>query len=98
MKLVSKILLVILLPGLFVARLALPDTSTEAVNFPEPEQVAVSVDPLPLSIYCPGAFAEVGGESGVEIGAIDRIGTASIWLQQGVGQLMPETEIETDPG
>lgn len=98
MKLVSKILLVILLPGLFVARLALPDTSTEPVNFPEPEQVAVSVDPLPLSIYCPGAFAEVGGESGVEIGAIDRIGTASIWLQQGVGQLLTDPGLATNTG
>jgi hypothetical protein len=41
----------------------------------------VDVEPLPLEIVCPGAMVEVAGQSGVEIGQIERVGTARIWTQ-----------------
>ncbi|MBT5847700.1 MAG: hypothetical protein HOH85_00925, partial [Micrococcales bacterium] len=72
MKLTVKILLAVLLPMLFLSRLFIPGFSSEPVSFPTPETLAVSVEPLPLSVYCPGAFAEIGGESGIELGAIER--------------------------
>ncbi|NBU23033.1 MAG: hypothetical protein EBS38_03845 [Actinobacteria bacterium] len=39
-----------------------------------------SVDPMPLSAYCPGALAEVGGEQGTDLGSIDRVGKATFNL------------------
>lgn len=38
----------------------------------------VSVEPLPLQVFCPGSFVEVGGPSGVELGKLERIPEALI--------------------
>jgi hypothetical protein len=44
-------------------------------------EVSVDVKPLPLKIVCPGAMVEVAGQSGVEVGKIERVGTARLWSQ-----------------
>jgi len=98
MKLTVKILLAVLLPTLFLSRLFIPGFSSEPVSFPTPETLPVSVEPLPLRVYCPGAFAEIGGESGVELGAIERIGEASIYLNTGDGELLADPGLRASEG
>ena len=45
------------------------------------ELQSISVDPLPLKVVCPGALAEVGGESGIELGKVEKVGEALISTQ-----------------
>lgn len=48
-------------------------------QFPEQaSEYAVDVNPLPLTIACPGSFVEVAGRSGTEVGKIERVGQVSI--------------------
>lgn len=54
----------------------------------------VSVNPVPLKLVCPGPFIEVAGESGTELGQIERIGEASI-AQAGSGQIQLESPLVT---
>jgi len=42
----------------------------------------VSVEPTPLRISCPGSFVEFGGESGVDLGSIERVGEAAVSVAQ----------------
>jgi hypothetical protein len=44
-------------------------------------EFAIDVNPLPLSIVCPGSMVEVAGRSGVEVGKIERVDSASIKYQ-----------------
>lgn len=46
---------------------------------PETEAQQVSVAPLPLTVFCSGAFVEVAGASGVDLGEVNRIGEARIY-------------------
>ncbi len=55
---------------LFAPRIELPEVK-------QPELAAASVDPMPVSAYCPGALAEVGGEQGTDLGEIARVGKAT---------------------
>jgi len=80
-KIVGRTVLAVAWVGLFLSQIVLtqfPVLST-STSFAIPSSLTVAVEPLPLELYCPGAFAEVGGESGVELGQIDRIGEASIY-------------------
>ncbi|HEY7854633.1 MAG TPA: DUF5719 family protein [Aquiluna sp.] len=52
------------------------------------ELQAVSVEPLPLKIVCPGALAEVGGESGVELGTVEKVGEALISSQLSAREIL----------
>lgn len=54
---------------------------------------SVSVEPLPLKIVCPGALAEVGGESGVELGLVERIGEALISSQNTANEVLVEPAV-----
>jgi hypothetical protein len=54
---------------------------------------AISVEPLPLTISCPGAWVEVAGETGTEIGQIERIGQAAVSSYVGEGELETAPEI-----
>lgn len=81
-----------------VAGLAL--TATQLVQLPAAPLVsnppvlnAISVEPLPLTISCPGAWVEVGGEAGTEIGLIERIGQAAVSIYVGQGELETAPEI-----
>jgi hypothetical protein len=59
---------------------------------------SVSVEPLPLQVYCPGALVEVGGESGVEIGTVARIGEALISSYVGASTVLVPPAISSVAG
>lgn len=65
-----------------VGAIALVPTVPFAVAAGEISPQTVSVDPNPLQISCPGAFIEVGGESGTELGSVERRGEASVGAAQ----------------
>ena len=52
------------------------------------ELQAISVEPLPLRVVCPGALVEVGGESGVELGTVEKVGEALISSQFTANELL----------
>jgi len=75
MRLVLKLLAYLVslgvMAGLFFApRVDLPEVT-------QLEVAAASVDPMPVSAYCPGALAEVGGEQGTDLGDVARVGKAT---------------------
>jgi hypothetical protein len=59
---------------------------------------SVSVEPLPLSVFCAGALVEVGGESGVEIGSVARVGEALISSQTSLDELLVTPPISSVVG
>lgn len=78
MKLALRIIGYLTLLGLGFALIQLPKPLV-------PEQrgaveATASVDPMPLNAYCPGPLAEVGGEQGTDLGAIERVGKATFNL------------------
>lgn len=54
-------------------------------------EFAVSVEPLPLTIACPGAFVEVAGRSGTEIGKIERVGSSNIKVRSAIEAPYPNS-------
>ena len=58
----------------------------------------VSVEPLPLRVYCPGAFVELGGESGVDLGNVVRVGEALISNQTTANELLVAPPLSTVDG
>lgn len=78
MKLAFRIFGYIALLGLGFALLQLPKPLAPAQL--GAVEATASVDPMPLSAYCPGALAEVGGEQGTDLGAIERVGKATFNL------------------
>lgn len=46
-----------------------------------PDEYSIDVNPLPLSIACPGSFVEVAGRSGVEVGKIEQVDSARVRYQ-----------------
>ena len=63
-----------LLASLFLApRLGLPATA-------EAQLASASVDPMPVTAFCPGPLAEVGGEQGTDLGEISSVGKATFNL------------------
>lgn len=61
----------------------------------EASLISVSVDPLPLSVFCPGAFVEVGGPTGVELGSVTKIGEALISSQSSEEELLVAPPVTT---
>lgn len=77
MNRLMKIFLGLALSSLAAGIVLIPSVALpQAVSDSEP--IEVSVQPNPLRLSCPGAFVELGGESGVELGNTERIGEASI--------------------
>jgi hypothetical protein len=60
--------------------------------------ISVSTTPLPLTIYCPGPLAELGGEDGTELGAMALIGKAKLWTNTSANELAQEIPTETEVG
>jgi hypothetical protein len=54
-----------------------------------PDQYSIDVNPLPLSIACPGAFVEVAGRSGVEVGKIEQVDNARVRFQSTADLVVP---------
>jgi len=76
-------------------------SAVSAVALVEPVQISgpggslanqvVSVEPNPLLVSCPGPFVEIGGESGTELGLVERIQEASVATAQS--EWRPETPL-----
>ena len=98
MKLAARIVLAVALVGLFLSQIVTAQLPVVSTSFATPVLKDVAVEPLPLELYCPGAFAEVGGESGIELGQIDRIGEASIYQFLGTGELIVDSGLTTTTG
>ena len=98
MKIASRIVLAVALVGLFISQIAAAQLPAISTSFASPSLRAVAVEPLPLEVYCPGAFVEVGGESGIELGQIDRIGEASIYPFLGSGEFIVDPGLTTTTG
>jgi hypothetical protein len=97
-KLAARIALAIALVGLLLSQIVAAQLPLVSTSFATPVLKDVAVEPLPLELYCPGAFAEVGGESGIELGQIDRIGEASIYQFLGSGELIVDPGLTTTTG
>ena len=65
---------------------------------PERALQSVSVEPLPLTVFCPGALVEVGGQSGVELGSVTRVGEALISTRTSLDQLLVTPPISSEVG
>ncbi len=76
---------------LLIGNTAVEERSAQVVK-------SVSVEPLPLQVFCPGAFVEVGGPSGVELGSVLRFGEALISSQVSAEQLIGEVPLRSEQG
>ena len=65
MKMWAKFSLILVLGGSFLATYAITLLPSSIVPDAELESRQVGVEPLPLSVYCPGAFVEVGDSTEV---------------------------------
>lgn len=87
MKLFLRITTLLFVIGLAFAHWQFFPNSGELAR-PEAQMRTVSVEPLPLTIFCPGALVEVGGESGVDLGAVQRIGETLISSQTSATEVL----------
>ena len=78
MMILLRILTPILLLALGLGHFYLVGYPEQQVQKVEPEARQVSIEPLPLSVHCPGAFVQVGGQSGTDLGLVERLGEARI--------------------
>lgn len=76
MNKIARILISLLGISLLVAAYLVPRAESEAAFIGT--EFAIDVDPLPLNIVCPGSFVEVAGNSGTEVGKIERVGSAAV--------------------
>ena len=97
MKIFARLVTLVLALGLAVAHWQLFPNSSELLRAPNLAQ-AVNVEPLPLKVYCPGALVEVGGESGVELGRVERIGEALVSSQTSATEVLIVPPISTVEG
>lgn len=98
MKIWLRSILLLLFAMSFIASYALSLLPAPEVSKAALETRQVEVEPLPLSVYCAGAFVEVGGESGVEIGLTERINSASIYSAVGDGAVLVAPELSSVDG
>ena len=97
MKLVLRAITLLTVVGLTLGHWLLIGNSAPVVRS-APVVQTVSVKPLPLQVFCPGAFVEVGGAGGVELGSISRFGEALISSQVSAEQLLGEIPVRSEQG
>jgi hypothetical protein len=97
MKIFAKIATLALALGLTLAHWQFFPNSSELARNPTAAQT-VSVEPLPLQVFCPGALVEVGGESGVDLGNVQRIGEALVSSQTTATEVLVSPPIATVEG
>lgn len=66
-----------LLTGAVGSLLLVPSVDLSSAQ-PELQAITTSVQPNTLLVSCPGAFMELGGEAGTELGQLERIGQSSV--------------------
>jgi hypothetical protein len=86
MKIVFRALTVLSVLGLTLAHWQFVP-NLEPLQAQQPMLQSVSVEPLPLQVYCPGALVEVGGQSGVDLGSVERVGEARVSLNSTAQQM-----------
>jgi hypothetical protein len=97
MKTFARLTTLVLAIGLALAHWQLFPNSPELARTVTLAQT-VSVEPLPLQIHCPGALVEVGGESGVDLGNVQRIGEALVSSHTTATEVLLEPPIATVEG
>ena len=65
---------------------------------PETAPLSASTTPLPLSIFCPGPVAELGGQDGTELGSLELVGSANVFSHIGDGVLAGEMPDQIETG
>lgn len=87
MNIVFRVLTVLSVLGFALAHWQFVPTF-ESLETSKPTTQSVSVEPLPLQVYCPGALVEVGGQSGVDLGSVERVGEAIVSLTSTAEQML----------
>lgn len=93
MKIALRLLCAVLGVSLLALTIFIPKSTNSLLA--DAREVSVDVRPLPLQIVCPGAMVEVAGQSGVEVGKIERVGTARLWSQGSAEGLEIEERSES---
>ena len=88
MKLFLKILIAILLPSAISASFIFLPPLVLTKSLATPESTQVSVDPATLEIVCPGAFVQLGGQDGTDLGLIERVGDPKIIVHSSQGEVV----------
>lgn len=97
MKIVFRALTILLVSGFAVSHWQFFPVFG-SLSAPEARVQSVSVDPLPLKIFCPGALVEVGGESGVELGSVERVGESLLSLASSAQELLVTPPVASTTG
>ena len=90
-----RILTAVLAIGLTAGHYLLIGYPTQKVDEAVAETLSASVEPLPLSVSCPGAFVQVGGADGTELGLVERLGEALIAYQSSSEDLLLTPELSS---
>ncbi len=98
MKLWLKIPIALLSTGALAASAYLSLGSSPVLVAEKPGPVTVGTTPLPLTIYCPGPLAELGGEDGTDLGSLALIGKSKIWSSNTAAQLAAPIPEEIEAG
>lgn len=93
MKLAMRILTGLLAIGLGVGHWFLIGYPAQDISRAEARTIAASVQPLPLSLSCPGAFVQAGGPDGTDLGLIERLGSALVAVQSSEETLLEAPEL-----
>lgn len=93
MKLVMRILTGLLAIGLGLGHWFLIGYPSQELSKAESRTITASVEPLPLSVSCPGAFVQAGGQDGTELGLIERLGSALVAVQSSDEDLLSAPEL-----
>lgn len=81
MKLALRMLTVLVALALGVGHWSLIGYPKQYVTVAQSRVISASVEPLPLEIHCPGAFVQLGGADGTDLGTVERLGEARIFWQ-----------------
>lgn len=98
MRLGLKIPIALLAASALAASAYLSLGVSPALVAKQPEPVMVGTTPLPLTIYCPGPLAELGGEDGTDLGSLSLIGKSKIWSNTAAVELAGPIPDEIESG
>lgn len=93
MKLAMRIITPVLALGLGVGHFYLIGFPDQAVSKTGSRTISSSVEPLPLTLSCPGAFVQLGGPDGTDLGLVERLGSALVSVQSTQDQLIDTPEL-----
>ena len=93
MKLAMRILTGVLAVGLGIGHWFLIGFPDQEVSQAQARTLSASVEPLPLSLSCPGAFVQLGGPDGTDLGKVERLGSALVAVQSSEPELLESPEL-----